>query len=125
MERSNEKLWERVDVLTATVTKIETRMEEHAPRRWVEQLIQPIKEAVMKIEVSIASMSQKTEQVLAAHDALLKDQSAREQQTLKDQTISALVKKYGALSGAIGAIWFLLTVARALFESWLKARGLQ
>lgn len=121
----NNGLWERVNTLSATVTRLETRMEEHAPRRWVEGLLAPIEKSISKIELSVTSLSEQGKELYEAHNALLREKSQRELQELQSKTLPAMLKKYGALAGAIGSIWFAMTIARALVEGWLRQHGFQ
>ncbi len=97
---------------------------------FVARLVEPIKASVTGIERSIerlASEGQRTakdaRELYDSYKEMLKKEQARKDKEAEDKTVAATLKRWGAVAGAVGGIWFAFRIAGTLLEAYLKAHG--
>jgi len=128
----NKELWEKLSELSTQVAtlrkEMELRFDSVAPRGWVHDVLDPIKQSISKIENAIASQSatvgdlaEKMKMMFESHDAFLKEKAESEREQLKSQTWSGLIKKYAPVVLFILSLFTLFGVLRVWIESLMKA----
>lgn len=97
---------------------------------FVQRVVEPIKASVSGIERSIerlAAEGQKTAQdsreLYDSYKEMIKKEQERKDEEAKEKQLVPTLKRWGAIAGAVGGIWFAFRIAGTLLESYLKANG--
>jgi hypothetical protein len=118
----NDRLWEKVTAMEIEIGRIVTRLDGHQPTI---ALVGQLEKSVVRIEQSVASLSEDARNLFAAHDTLLKEKAQAERAELLAKTPLGLVKKYGpVVTFIIGSI-AVYRILGAVAEGWLRIHGFQ
>jgi hypothetical protein len=108
---------------------VEKQLDGVAPRQWVElfvkDIVQPIRDSIKGIEHSISELAKDGQEIYTAFKESIRKEEERKTQKYEDGRLPNVVKRWGAVAAAVGAIWFLFRIAGTLLEMWMKARGIQ
>jgi hypothetical protein len=116
-------LWEEVSGMKAEIATIKARLDGHAPREWVRELVGPIQVAVTGMEQTVLGLSESAQKLFASHDELLKEKAAADRAELMAKTPLGLVKRYGPVIGFIVGCTAIYRILGTLAESWLHGHG--
>lgn len=126
-EERLDKVFEMLREMTTRLTVLEREKDDAVPgprvRLFVSEVVSPIKESVGKIEGSIARMADESKELYEAHKAFISAEQKRKEDEAKERTLGATLKRWGAISAAVGSILVLLRVTGTLIELWIQARG--
>ena len=113
--------------LAERVSNLEVVKDDAVPgprvRLFVTEVVQPIKESVGKIEGSITRLAEESKELYDAHKAFIDAEQKRKEKEQEERTVSATLKRWGAVSGAVGAIWLLFRVVGTIIEVYIQSRG--
>ena len=124
-------MWEKLSELSTQVAtlrkEMELRFDSVAPRGWVHDILDPIKQSINKIENAIASQSATVGELASnmklmfdSHNTLLKEKAESEREQLKSQTWLGMIKKYAPVVLFILSLFTLFGLLRVWLETWIK-----
>ena len=130
-----DRLLDMLHAIDRRLTVVEREQDDAVPgprvQLYVKQNIEPIERAVQGIERSfekqaaqMSSLATKSEELYEAHKAFLENEQKRKDKEAEDKTISATIKRWGAIAASVGTILTVLKVAGTLIDAYLKSRGL-
>ena len=131
---AEERIVDLLQELKTRVVILEREKDDAAPgprvQLFVREVIKPIETAVNGIERAVekqaaqmSGLAEQSEELYEAHKSFLSKEQARKDEEAKEKTLTATVKRWGAISAAIGSIWFLFRIGGTLLEAYLKAHG--
>lgn len=115
----------RMAILETRMETVEEKIDGRVTSEWVKDFAKPIQDSVARIENSIGVLTEKSQGLFSAHNEFLKKENERKEAEQKERTPTALVKKWGSVAAAIGAIWFLFGIGQSLLLSWMANHGVQ
>jgi hypothetical protein len=125
VDEHRDTLWKEIAELKQAVLLLETRVDGRlgalAPRDWVHEIFNPIQQAVVRMEGSVAQLSEDAQELFDAHKEMLKEKALRERQEWEEKTPLGLVKKYAPLVGVLVGLVALFRVLGTFAEIWLEA----
>lgn len=117
----------RVQSIDSRVMLLEREKDDATPgprvKLFVTEVVSPIQKSVDKIELSISKLADESKELYDAHKAFIDAEQKRKDKEAEEKTVGKTVIRWGAVAGAIGAIWFLFRIAGSLIDAYIQTRG--
>lgn len=121
------RVLEMVQRIDTRLTLLESAKEDAAPgprvRLFVTEVISPIKESVSEIKTAMKTLTDESKELYEAHKAFINAEQKRKEDEAKEKTLGATLKRWGAISAAVGSILVLLRVAGTILELYIQGRA--
>jgi hypothetical protein len=115
----------RIAVLEAEMEALTKALDGRVTSEWVKDFAQPLKEAIARMETSMADLGHKAASLFDTHKEMMKKDEARKEEEWKKKTMGYQLKRVAGFASAVGAIWFVFRIAGSLIEVWMAAKGMK
>lgn len=130
-------LEQRFSAVEQQVTRLAAQLDGYAPVRVVQDMLQPLREATIRMEVTIANLGKRVDTVFDLHEQLLHERARMEKEAMAEKLVLAQKlneEKIAALKDAslwhilrekwlpiltlIGALYALFVMLHKVFAKW-------
>lgn len=129
-----DRIMEMLQEIKTRVALLEADKDDAVPgprvQLFVREVIKPIESSVSGIERSVERQAAQMEglakqsgELYEAHKKFLAQEQERKEAEAREKQLGPTLKRWGAIAGAIGGIWFAFRIAGTLLEAYLKAQG--
>lgn len=121
-------IYDRLGTVEKAVAVIQTTLDNLASREYVKDAMAPLQESMRQLSASQNALTQRTEDLYAAHEKFLTDEAERKKSehdakiaALEKQTFSAMLGNWAKIGGYVSAIVGAIILAGPSVMAWLQA----